>query len=598
MARELRGSDRTFRCWRDRDRNAGAAALASNFVPEDAFDVQPLANEERVFVCQARLDNREDLLRELAIDDGAALADSSLLAAAYDRWGDACVQKLTGDFAFAAWHRNDGRVVAAVDPVGNRRLLWTRIGSGIAVAAQLPSLLAHPGVSRDPDLAAMAAMLGAGVDRTTTAFTAIRSVPGGHVLTARGGETRIERWWNPQWKPTIWYRDPQQYVEETRELLERALTAQLRSSSPVSSTLSGGLDSGVVTAMAARILATRGERMTVYTSAPERGLAVSQMPNWEPDETGYAAQVVAGLDNVDHRLVAVAGRCSLDVLPSIHETSRTPVKTASNMLWIDRIFRSAAAAGSRVVLTGQNGNGQFSWRGTGAIAELATYGHLRAAWAQATAEATVRRTLRLRVLAGAVRGGLRAAGPWKMRDEPPMPALQFLNERSRLQNGVRRRPEKPGTRRFWAVSSTKPRHSWWPETVLQWGIEWRDPTADRTLIDRLLQYPQSAFRIDGRDRGLARAVAAGLLPDSIRLRTARGLQAADTASLIAAHADRYRAALESMRSSALCREVFDLPSLHRTVDAFAGGTLDYALAVSFDAAFSVASFLLTLERKG
>jgi hypothetical protein len=62
MARELVGGHGAPRIWRDRDRNAGAASLAPHFVPEDAFDAQPAASDERDFVCQARIDNREELL--------------------------------------------------------------------------------------------------------------------------------------------------------------------------------------------------------------------------------------------------------------------------------------------------------------------------------------------------------------------------------------------------------------------------------------------------------------------------------------------------------------------------------------------------------
>ena len=81
MAAELLGAAGSPRLWRDAGRDAAAASLVTNFVPEDALDVQPIVDEERVFVCQARLDNRDELQQQLGI--GSRMADSSLLAAAY-----------------------------------------------------------------------------------------------------------------------------------------------------------------------------------------------------------------------------------------------------------------------------------------------------------------------------------------------------------------------------------------------------------------------------------------------------------------------------------------------------------------------------------
>src|SRR4051812_37278250 len=91
MAGQLRGGEGAPRLWRSPERDGGAASLAPGFVPEDAFDRQPLLDGKRVFVCQARLDNRGELLRRLGL--GPDLADSDLLAAAYDRLGERCVHE-------------------------------------------------------------------------------------------------------------------------------------------------------------------------------------------------------------------------------------------------------------------------------------------------------------------------------------------------------------------------------------------------------------------------------------------------------------------------------------------------------------------------
>lgn len=597
MAGALRGAPGPPRLWRDADGRAAAAALAPGFLPEDRYDAQPLAGEERLFVCQARIDNRAELLGRLGFEGEAAMADSTLLAAAYDRWGEDCVREVVGDYAFAAWHRRDGRVVAAVDPLGMRRLMWTRIGGGIALSAQIPALLADRRVSRDPDLGALAKVLDSGLDRSATAFAAIRALPGGHRLVWGGGEPLIDRWWRPEFGADLWYSDPGDYVEEARELFTRAVGAHLRASGSISSTLSGGLDSGSVTATAARLLSDRGGDLTAYTSVPETGLETSRRPNWEPDDRAYAAEVAAGLPNIDHRLVAPEGRCTIDVSRAVAERSLTPVKTATNMLWADAIGARMSASGSRVLLVGQRGNHAFSWQGQNTVWELAMFGMAGAALRQARLEARAREKSLAWVLGGVARGGLRTLSRRPLSSDFRNSGLRFIRAPFRPSPRERRNEYAliPGERRFWAVVTTTPAHAFTPDPVLQWGVEFRDPTADRRLIERLLRFPQAAFRIGGRYRGLAREVAAGLLPDRVRLRRTQGAQVPEAPSLIALHAQRYEAALDEMRSSAACRELFDLDSVGEALRGFAAGSRDYASAIRLDRAFNVGLFLAGLE---
>ena len=599
MAGRLGGGPGEPRLWRDPERSAGAASLAPEFVPEDAFDRQPLANDDGVFVCQARIDNREELLSRLRLPADAQIADSAVLAAAYARFGDACVRQVVGDFAFAAWHRVDGRVVAGVDHLGTRRLLWSRVGGGIALSPQLPVLLAHPERARDPDLDSLARLFRPGVDRASTPFTSIRALPGGHLLTWRpGGDARVGRWWDPPSEPTVWHSDPNDYVAETRELLERAVRSQLRSSTALSSTLSGGLDSGSVTATAARLLSEPGAGLTAYTSVPEEGMEPSRRPGWEPDDRGYAAEVAARHANVDHVLVPPRGRCVLDVLPEVHERAVTPTKSCTNLLWLGGISSSAAASGSRVVLVGQHGNAGYSWRGENQIWELTRLGRHRAALAQARLEARSRGITVPHVLGGALHVAVRASSRRAAADRFRPKATTLLREPHRR---ARYTPsggfaESLGSRAGWVAFATTPKHVWWPDPVPQWGVEWRDPTGDRRLLERLLQFPQAAFRTAGRERGLARAVGEGLLPDRVRLRATQGAQVPEAPSLIAAHADRYESALAEMQSSAGCRELFDFETLRGSLRRLVAGAKDLELALAVDRAMDVGLFLVRLER--
>src|ERR1700689_3842581 len=95
MAAALRGSDRAPRLWREARGLAGVGAAPTGILPEDRFDAQPLSNDSLVFVCESRL----DIDRWRAVE----LADSAILALAYERWGEETPQHVYGDFAFVAW---------------------------------------------------------------------------------------------------------------------------------------------------------------------------------------------------------------------------------------------------------------------------------------------------------------------------------------------------------------------------------------------------------------------------------------------------------------------------------------------------------------
>ena len=177
------------------------------------------------------------------------------------------------------------------------------------------------------------------------------------------------------------------------------------------------------------------------------------------------------------------------------------------------------------------------------------------------------------------------------------PGLPLIRPERRQHSPGNEYLERPGTRRFWAVSATTPANVWWPDPVAQWGVEHRDPTGDRRLVERMLLYPLGAFRLGARDRGLARTVAQGLLPDHVRLRRTQGAQVPEAPSLIAAYASRYRSALDEMRGSPRCAELFDLDTVGRWLDGFVAGELDHYLALAFDLALSVGQFLVELERR-
>ena len=592
IASRLRGGSEPPRVWRAPENAGGAASLRPDILPEDATDRQPLVDDDVVFVGQIRLDNRTELLAALACDD-ATIADSTLVALAWNRWGESSLARMYGDFAFAVWDRRARRAIAVVDPHGEQRVYWSRVRNGLLISAQLAPILAHPDVSKAPDLDALAAVFHPAFDREWTPYLAVRALPGGHLLEWRDGEARIRPWWKPDVSPSIRYRDPNDYVEQTRELFTRAVETRLRTTGRIASTLSGGLDSGLVTATAARQLRGRGVRLTAYTAIPSPNLPRVEEEGYESDDSPYAAEVAALHENIDHRFVSAEGRCLLDLLPEFHAKACTPTRFLRNFVWLAPLSAALARERSRVLLVGQMGNATISWNGSGSIEELLASGRLAAALAQARLEAAADDSNVFRVMGLALK---RSLVP-RRHVHDVSPARTMLQPEwhrpRRVWKGFH--TFAPGTRAHRVAFATTPANSWAPDPTSQWSIEWRDPTIDRRLVECLLAFPLYAFRFEGRDRGLARGMARGLLPERVRLRRTRGAQVPECPALVTSHVKRYESLLPSFARSEACRRLFDLDAVRRALAVLASGALDDALANTINLVFDVALFLCRID---
>ena len=605
MAMSLRGGQRTPELWCDADGRAAAAGTVFGALQQDEFCRQPFVSNDLTFVAQARIDNREEVLSKLAIarEHGRTASDCDVLHLAYRRWRENCVNELSGDYAFAAWHPDTGRVVASIGHSNSVRLYYLVSGGKLLVSSQLGALLAHPTTlsSRELNLPALGQIIAPLIEPGSTPYARIRSLVCGHQLIWDRGTLTLRRWWQPDTTVRVRYRDSRDYVAHAKEIFDRAVRDCLRSVGGIAATLSGGLDSTLVSATAARELKRHGRTLTAYTSVPEPGLPCTFRPGWESDDSPYARAVVAGHDNMQHVAVTPGGLCPLDILPAIHECSRTPVRNQANHLWMGHISRMAAQSGARVMLTGGMGNATISASGEGAVRGLLGQLRLRAALdlagsylqhgaGQHNAGAAWRK------LVGDLLGPHVVALIRRLLGRgavvPERPGARFLSPTFRAACGELPHFPRVGGRRAALRFALFPRAALWAaDPIPQWGIEWRDPTADRRLMECLLSFPLEAFVVDGRNRGLARAMGEGLVPDIVRFRRTQGAQVPETAAIIARHAPRYHGALEQLAATADFSALVDIDRLRGSLERLCAGAQDLMLALTVDRAMDVGLFI-------
>src|SRR5213594_1336736 len=215
-------------------------------------------------VCNGEIYNARELRQE-ATGWGypfSSRGDIENIVPFYERFGAAAVERLEGMFGLAIWDDQRRVLVLARDRAGEKPLFWTEIGGELRFASEIQALLAYPDQPRrlNPHAAALYAALGY-VPAPHTMFAGVHKLPPAHRLQADGGGLDI----HPYWDPAAAAARPSQLESpaQLREVLLRAVERELMSDVPVGVFTSGGLDSSLLAAAAARVMA--GERIHTYS---------------------------------------------------------------------------------------------------------------------------------------------------------------------------------------------------------------------------------------------------------------------------------------------------------------------------------------------
>lgn len=207
-----------------------------------------------VIVYNGELYNTEDIRAELE-ERGYTFqghSDTEVLLTAYTEWGDDCLERLNGIFAFAVWEEPAERLFLARDRMGVKPLFYTVKDGGFLFASELKTLLVHPAVKAELGADGLAEVFVMAPSRTPGhgIFKGVRELkPGCRLTVDKNGMGREVPYWVLQSVP---HADTlKQTVEKVRFLVEDAVSRQLVADVPVATFLSGGLDSSALTAIAA-----------------------------------------------------------------------------------------------------------------------------------------------------------------------------------------------------------------------------------------------------------------------------------------------------------------------------------------------------------
>ena len=189
--------------------------------------------------------------------------DTEVLVHLYEEHGVEMLQHLRGMFAFALWDARKRLLFLARDRLGKKPLCYASLGNRLLFCSEILPLAASGKISGDIDPIALEGYLTFGfVPSPRTIYRDIRKLPPGHFLTWQGGETRIQCYWQLDFKNKITC-NYEEAKERVRTKLDESIRLRLRSDVPLGLLLSGGLDSNAILARLTRGLGQRVQTFTI-----------------------------------------------------------------------------------------------------------------------------------------------------------------------------------------------------------------------------------------------------------------------------------------------------------------------------------------------
>jgi asparagine synthase (glutamine-hydrolysing) len=304
----------------------------------------------------------------------ASATDTEVILAAYREWGERCVERFNGMWAFALWDEHEQRLFCSRDRFGVKPFYYRLDGARLVFASELKAFRADPQSPLHANERIVRDFVSNDwFDHTDeTFFAGIVKLPPAHTLVLDRDGLRLRRYWSLELREPP-AGDP---VDAVRDLFVDSVRLRLRSDVPVGTCLSGGIDSSAVVGVIDLLLREEAENARPVGERQQTFTAYFEQPGF--DERPYAQAVVART-KVEPHWISFTSADLVANLPAIVEAHDEPFRSTSICAgWY--VMREAARAGVKVVLDGQGGDevlagypAYFSAR----YADLLTQGRLR-----------------------------------------------------------------------------------------------------------------------------------------------------------------------------------------------------------------------------
>jgi asparagine synthase (glutamine-hydrolysing) len=471
-------------------------------VVDPAGGAQPMikyhGGHEYVIVYNGELYNTAELRAEL---EGlgckfASYSDTEVLLSAYIYWGEKCVDRLNGIFAFAVCEPARRRVFLARDPLGVKPLFYARRGTSFIFASELKALFANPLVTPKIDREGLTQLfaLGPATPPGCGIYSGVSELKPANCLTVTPGGDSLREYWRPQ--PEDFTETAAQAAEHLRALFTDCVRRQLVADVPLCSFLSGGLDSSAIAAVAAKEFAKSGRVLDTYSIDYADNDKYFRVSLFQPTADEQWARKAAGYIGSRHHSVVLGQK---ELASSLGEAARARdlpgMADIDSSLWL---FCREVRKDNVVALTGECADelfGGYPWYTRPEMIYCDTF-----PWSRFVAD---RRAVISKKLALPIEDCVRQ---------------NYLDSLSRVphQGGESRLTAR--MRELFCLNI-----NWFMQNLLTRkdrmsmanSLEVRVPFADHRLVQYAFNIPPEIKLLGGREKGLLREAFRGLLPDDI-----------------------------------------------------------------------------------
>ena len=451
-----------------------------------------------VLVYSGEVYNFQELRAELAAlgHRFRTRSDTEVVLHAYQQWGAGCVERLNGMFAFAVWDGARQSLLLVRDRMGVKPLYYYPLPQGVLFASEPKGIMANPLFDPVVDEESLPILLNARLGLPgETPLRGLREVPPGHVVHIGRDGVREQPYWRLVSAPHP--HDLDATVDHVGRLLEDIVRRQLVADVPLSSMMSGGLDSTLVSALAAREYGRTGQGLlTTYCVEFEADAEHFTPTELRPEIDAPYARLAADLLGTDHVPVVLETRRLFDALPAARRARDLPslgqFDTSMYLLFEQMRARSTVALSAEAAdelfggypwyhdpaTVGKDG---FPWMGDAPRLTDCLAPDVSARIRPDEAEQDRYRTLLARVpkLAGEDPHNARMREVTFLSMQRPL--LYLLDRKDRMS--------------------------------MAHGLEVRVPYCDHRLVEYAWNIPWSMKRADGREKSPLRLAARGLVPE-------------------------------------------------------------------------------------
>jgi asparagine synthase (glutamine-hydrolysing) len=461
-----------------------------------------LRQGEREFalVYNGELYNTDEVRQELisAGYDFSGHSDTEVVLKAYAHWGQDCVNKFNGIFAFAVWEKHRRRLFAARDRMGVKPFYYAVKNGKFIFASEIKSILAHPDMDAEVDIGGISEIMLIGPGKTPGCgvFRGICELPPACCGYFEDGKFSYFRYW--QLHDRRHDMSLEDTIDRVRYLVTDSIERQLVSDVPIATFLSGGLDSSLISSVACAELKKRGLRLKTFSVYYRDNAKYFQASKFQPNSDEEYIEVMRKYLDADHNSVVIDTPELTDALFDAVDARDLPgmADVDSSMLLLCKKIKEQAT----VALSGECADeifGGYPWYRDREIRMAEGF-----PWAQSTD----------------YRAGF-------IRDEllPPEGAREYVDERYRATLNDTARCPGLSPDEFRLREMVRLNMDWFMQTLLSRkdlmsmysGLEVRVPFCDYRIAEFMYSIPWEMKDLNGYEKGLLRKASEGLLPHEV-----------------------------------------------------------------------------------